>query len=207
MHGKKYFLTTLLFLSFLSSISWAAQNDSPPTIPVVISGSVVEVRVEFVKTDIGPGKVTEINDIQLTRNSDKYVFVVTTKNGLDYSPEAKDSDGIDASNGLYDLQIPTYKKDDQSVAATPGDIAIMHVYKNGRELEVVSPYEGRITVGEQGDNIEVNLIVVDKPDIILYTKEEVESAVEEGIREWDVNSDGKIGIEEAINALRVISGF
>ncbi|MCP4344158.1 MAG: hypothetical protein GY795_01355 [Desulfobacterales bacterium] len=207
MHGKKYFLTSLLLLSFLSSTSWATQINSPPTMPIIIFGNVIEVRVEFVKTSIGPGRTTEVSDVQLTRNSDEYVFVVTAENGLEYFPEAEDSDGLDELTSQYQLQIETYEKNDQYIVANPGDTAIIHVYKNGRELEVVSPYGGRITVGEQGVNTKIDLIVVDKPDTVLYTKEEVDSAVEEVIREWDVNGDSKIGLEEAINALRVISGF
>lgn len=46
----------------------------------------------------------------------------------------------------------------------------------------------------------------DKGGERLYTQEELNQAVSEERRKWDIDDDGKKGLVEAVNALQVVSG-
>ena len=40
-----------------------------------------------------------------------------------------------------------------------------------------------------------------------YTQEDLELAIEQALSTWDIGADGKVGLPEAINALKAVSGF
>ena len=104
------------------------------------------------------GTVT-VDGSQLNQESDSgYTFVVTKQDGTNFNPGASDTDGLDGSN-LYGIDIPMFEATDQPGGANPGDTAVIHVFRNGEELNVTSPANGSITVGDAGMTQEINLTV------------------------------------------------
>jgi len=66
------------------------------------------------------------------------------------------ADGLNSS-GFYIADIPTYEASTQPDGVNPGDTVIIHVYKNGSELNVSSPANGSIQVGENGSITTINI--------------------------------------------------
>ncbi len=209
MLKKENAIIIVLFVFFLSSTSWAI-----PPMPARIGGTLTVTSSQLVKpTGMGPGSVPTVVSKQITQeDDDEYTFAVTREDGVGYIPAAEDTDGL-GDTDTYIIDIPIYEKDDQPEGAIPGDIAVVHVYKNGVEMEIISPPRGRLIVGNESSRAHIDLVVKNNGpgDELVYTQEQLDMAIEEAVnfavRKWDINSDGKVGIEEAINALRVISGF
>jgi uncharacterized repeat protein (TIGR02543 family) len=63
-----------------------------------------------------------------------------------------------------------------------------------------------------GTNNPCTVIITEKKSITatfsrVYTQEELDAAVASERAKWDANNDGKIGLEEAVNALQITSGL
>ena len=52
----------------------------------------------------------------------------------------------------------------------------------------------------------VCVIPTPTPTPTCYSKEQLDAAVAAERQKWDANGDGKIGLEEAIRALQIVSG-
>lgn len=215
MCRKNYVLKTVLFLFLLYSAAWAGPG-GPVPLPAGIAGTLVVATTQIVKTKktgVGPASIPIVTSTQITKDDHGYIVVVTAEDGSEYKPVAEDRDGFNEDNH-YILYIPIYEKESQPEGANPGDIAIIHVYKDGVELDVISPPRGQIVVGPHGSVAEINIAVVKENGIdteMLYTQDQLDYIVDQrvslAVKKWDISSDGKIGLEEAIHALRVISGL
>lgn len=201
-----YVLKTVLFLLLLSSAVWAGPG-GPIPMPAGIIGTLI------------------VNGTQITKENDEgYVFVASKEDGTSYVPAAEDRDGLDTSDhsDYYILYIPTYEKDNQPGGANAGDIAIMHVYKEYLELNVISPPKGRIIVGNEGSVTEINLEAVEKLsgdvdgntevdiydalavaryDIRLISQADLDLSVA------DVDGDGTVGIYDALMIAEYVAGL
>jgi hypothetical protein len=77
---------------------------------------------------------------------------------------------------------------------------------------VAEPAEAKVTVGSSGEVFIQDIRAMTGPGQEIgcpdscYSEDELNAAVEEAIRQWDAGGDGRIGLEEAIHALRVVSG-
>ena len=87
-----------------------------------------------------------------------YLFRVTGKEGRSFSPPAEDKDGLN-KRGKYIIDIPIYSSTGQPEGAKPGSRAVIHVFKNGVELRVVSPSGGEFSVGKGGTITPVDLVI------------------------------------------------
>ncbi len=115
---------------------------SAPTIPFRIAGTVT------------------VDGVQLTANTDDgYIFKVIRENGTVFDPSAEDADGLTNMN-FYIIDIPIYNADSVPGGANPGETAIIQVSKNGNTLPLIQPANGEITVGLQGDILQINLIII-----------------------------------------------
>jgi len=124
----------LLLISFSVTV-WAA-----PPLPARIGGTVT------------------VDGIQLTQGTDTgYTFKVTKQDGTAYNPTAEDTDGLNSSN-WYVIDIPIYEASDQPGGANPGDTAVVHIYKDGNELSVISPTDRQFTVGQSGSTDQIDLV-------------------------------------------------
>ena len=120
-------------------IVWAAAAQAAPPIPARIGGTVT------------------FDGAQLTQTTDAgYTFVVTKQDGTAYEPEAKDSDGLNAYN-WYVIDIPIYDANHQTGGAHPGDTAVIRLYRDGSELALTSPVNGRFTVGASGSVTRIDI--------------------------------------------------
>jgi hypothetical protein len=128
-------LTTIFFISFLT----IAEADPP------------------ISSRIG-GTVT-VDGTQLLQSNDTgYTFAVTQLDGTSYEPAAEDTDGLNETD-WYVIDIPIYDPDVQPGGANPDDTAVIHVYEDGSELEVISPEDGETTVGEGLSLTQIDLVV------------------------------------------------
>lgn len=133
---RTFVLVSILLLMVLPGAALAV-----PTLPAKIGGTV------------------EVDGTLLTSGADAgYRFVVTHQNGSAFSPPAEDNDGLNTSN-FYTIDIPIYDAADVPGGALPGEEAVIHVYKDGKELDVLSPSSGRFPVGDQGSITTLNLSV------------------------------------------------
>ena len=135
---RKCFLKLILsFLLFLPSVVEAV-----PPMPYKIGGTVT------------------VNGTILDQTTDTgYTVAVTKANGSSYSPAAEDTDGLNASN-WYIINIPIYDDTDQPGGANPGETAVIHVYKDGLEVGLVTlPTDGEIIIGNSGSTNEIHLEV------------------------------------------------
>ncbi len=122
-------------------IVWAISAHGAPPIPARIGGTVT------------------VDGTQLTQATDAgYTFVVTKQGGTVYGPEAKDSDGLNVS-AWYVINVPIYNAAGQPGGAKPGEIAIIQVFKDGSELKVASPSDGRFAVGKSGSATRIDIVV------------------------------------------------
>lgn len=128
------FIILLIVLIFIPSLSHAV----PPQ-PARIGGTVT------------------VNGRALTQSTDyRLVIKVTKLDGTALVPAAEDNDGLTA-NGYYLIDIPIYDATDQPGGVTPGTTVVVHVYKGTKELTVLSPLNGRITVGGSASTTTVNI--------------------------------------------------
>ncbi len=104
------------------------------------------------------GGTLTVNGTQLTSETDTgYVIEVTRADNTSYTPAATDSDGLSPDSGFYIINIPIFDADDQPGGARPGDTAVIHVRRNGQELDITSPQDGLLSVGESGTNAQLNI--------------------------------------------------
>ncbi|MCP4104740.1 MAG: hypothetical protein GY749_04260 [Desulfobacteraceae bacterium] len=107
------------------------------------------------------GGTVTINGIQLTQaNALGYTFTITKPDNTEYADfnnnPPEDTDGLNTSD-WYLIDIPIYDHDTQPKGAVPGETAVIHIYKNTAELEVTSPADGIITVGNSDSDSQINL--------------------------------------------------
>ncbi len=141
LKGRLFYISVLSIILFSTS----AIGGVPP-IPARIGGLVIA------------------DGNQLTQTTDTgYTFVITKQDGTAYVPAAEDKDGLNTHN-WYVIDIPVYDQNNQPGGAKASDKAVIHVYKEGKELNVVSPAKGELTVGESGSRTRINLVVKTSPD-------------------------------------------
>ena len=93
-----------------------------------------------------------INGTILTQDNDTgYSVVVTRADGTHYTPVTLDDDGL--SETYYMISVPLDSPD----GATTNDTALLHVYRKGTELSIISPVNGEFTVGEMGSLTQVDI--------------------------------------------------
>jgi len=131
----------ILGLSIWLSIVWAGTALAAPPMPARIGGTVT------------------IEGIQLTEASDSGdTLSVTRQDGSGYTPKAEDSDGLNAHN-WYIINVPIHDAKIQPGGAKPGDKAVIHVYRNGKALKIVSPNRGEFVVGPNGSTNRIDIVV------------------------------------------------
>ena len=103
------------------------------------------------------GGTVTVDGIALEQGADEgYTFEVTRYDGTFYDPAAEDTDGLNDSD-WYLIDIPI--SEDEG-GAIPGDTAVIHVYKDGSELDVTAPEEGKFEVGGNRSTTQIHLSVV-----------------------------------------------
>jgi len=131
---KKFIFTLVVF--FFSFV--AAQAQIP--IPTRIGGTLT------------------VNGILLTADDiEGYIIKVSRQDASFFDPLAE-TDELNSSD-IYLIDIPLFEAGIQDGGANPGDTAVINVYKNDSKLEVISPADGMIIVGESNDINEYNLDV------------------------------------------------
>ncbi|MEZ4528437.1 MAG: PKD domain-containing protein [Desulfobacterales bacterium] len=131
---KRYAVVPVLFLFAILSFKVSAQ------IPIAsIIGGTLTVNGTLITHQTGSS----------------YTFEVTRTDGSSFSPQAATA-GIEES-GAYIIEIPMYHSTTQPGGAHAGDPAVIHVYRNGQELTVLSPPQGQITIRQEGTVEEINL--------------------------------------------------
>ncbi len=196
--AKNGFVAMILFCALLFP---SAAHPFPP-IPARIGGTLTVMNTIQVTSEPDNRSVRSI----VASGSD-YSFYVTREDGFTtFDPPAQDTDGLNLSDN-YVIDIPIYDAAEQPLGAEPGEVAIIHVFRDGYELTVVTPPYGRFIVGNSGSSTPMDLIV-QSPDNqeTLYTGPQLEQAIIEAVNDWDVGSDGIMGLPEAIRALKVVSG-
>jgi len=104
------------------------------------------------------GGTVTVDGIMLTQTTDTgYMFIVTKQDDTNYDPAAQ-CDALNTSD-WYLIDIPLYHETLEPGGATPGDTAIIHVYKDEIELIVTEPADGIITVGQSGSATQIDLVV------------------------------------------------
>ncbi|MGD9158417.1 MAG: hypothetical protein PVG39_08435 [Desulfobacteraceae bacterium] len=130
----------LIFIFFLLFAAYS--SEAGPVLPARIGGSVT------------------VNGIKLTHaTSAGYVFRITGKDGKGFSPPAENKAGLN-KKGIYIIDIPLYDPNSQPEGAKPKSTAVIHVLKNGVELQVVKPSLGEFTVGKGGSISTVDLVIL-----------------------------------------------
>lgn len=178
-------LKKIIIICFCIGIVAQAGATSWPLQPFIIAGTI----------SVNGSPVTSDTD-------DTYLLVVTNENLIPFSPAAEDRDGLREEYETYNISIPIYDKNRQPDGAVPGETAIINVYRNGSKLLVTKPWGGRIVVGNSSERAEINIETLTGP-----TDEGCENSVAAERRRWDANNDNRIGLEEAIRALQVVSGI
>uniref|UniRef100_UPI004024C1D4 hypothetical protein n=1 Tax=Candidatus Wunengus sp. YC63 TaxID=3367699 RepID=UPI004024C1D4 len=62
------------------------------------------------------------------------------------------------NNNWYTINIPIYDSNNQPGGAQSGEAALIHVFLSGNELDVNSPANGQITVGEPGSITQIDVV-------------------------------------------------
>ncbi len=110
------------------------------------------------------GTLTSDN-IQITQETDTgYIITVTKADSTSLSPSAEDTDGLNSS-GWYLIDIPVYDKESQPGGAVPEDTLLIHVYKDGTELKIISPADGEFIAGESSSATQINLSVISSSNL------------------------------------------
>lgn len=129
-----------LFFSLLIPAIVEGSGQLAPPLPARVGGTVMAGNTSALDT------------------GEPFVFKVTKLDGSAYDPVAEDTDGVNSSN-WYLLDVPVYDATDQPGGANPGDTAVIHVYVYGQEMPVISPVEGKFTVGSAGSTTQQNITV------------------------------------------------
>lgn len=102
------------------------------------------------------GGTLTVNGTQITHEEGAaYTFEITKQDGSSYTPGAE-SAGLDSSSDWYTVSIPLFHAEQPGGAGT-GETAVIHVYQNGQELNILSPSQGQIQVGEEGSRTIIHL--------------------------------------------------
>jgi hypothetical protein len=142
MSKEGYFFIKVMVLTIMFYMSFLATAESVPPVPARIGGTVT------------------VDGRQLLRSRDRgYTFVLTKQNGTPYDPAANDKDGLNSFD-WYVLDIPIYDQSEQPGGAHHGEAALIHVYRDVSELKVISPANGKITVGKSHSITRIDLVVV-----------------------------------------------
>jgi hypothetical protein len=108
------------------------------------------------------GAVTIDGKLLTDASGRELVISVTTKDGKDFTPPAKDIDGLNGA-GKYIVDIPTYDSVNQPGGAKPESTAIIRAFKNGKELKVISPQNGEFVIGKGGSITIIDLVLSMQP--------------------------------------------
>ncbi len=137
MLARLFIATAILYLSILPEAAFAIVP-----MPYRVGGTVI------------------IDGVQLTQGTGAgYIFEVTDEFGTPYEPTAEDTNGLN-SYGWYLIDIPIYDQTDQPGGGNTGDTAVIHVYDNGAELELLTPVNGQISIGESGKASQINVFAI-----------------------------------------------
>ncbi|MDM8535918.1 hypothetical protein QUF70_04120 [Desulfobacterales bacterium HSG17] len=124
---------------------------------VVFFFSVVVAQSQIpIPTRIG-GTLTVNGTLLTADNMEGYIIKVSRQNDTFFEPAAETNEL--KLSGTYLIDIPLFHEGSQDSGANPGDTAVVHVYKDDRELEVIFPTDGLIIVGKSGLVNEYNLNV------------------------------------------------
>ena len=103
------------------------------------------------------GGTITINGRKLTQSTGtRRTIKVTKLSGTPLAPAAEDTDGLSA-DGFYIIDIPIYDAADQPGGVTAGTTVVIHAYWGSEELTILSPANGRITVGAQASLTTINI--------------------------------------------------
>ena len=166
--------------------------------PARIGGVLITANTTSSVNDTERMVVVDTNQI-MKGNDNGYTFAVTRQNGtpllsgLGY--ETEDTDGLNEYH-CYTMDIPIYNEKDQPDGAKPGDVAMIHVYKDGVELPIIFPPDGFFIVGDSDFAKGIDLVV---------GKIESFSSPRYLMEPCDINCDGKSDIEDAIRILQTLS--
>ncbi len=145
MHAKN-----LKYIIILLVISFPTMVFATPPMPARIGGKIF------------------VNGTQLKqKNSSSYTVVVTKQDGTALIPAAQDLDGLNASN-FYIIDVPIYSAAEQPGGISPGEVAKIQIYKDGKTMQMSSPANGSFTVGESGTTRQINInVMVASPQAAL----------------------------------------
>lgn len=132
-----------------------------------------------------------------------YIVTATREDRTHFEPSVV----CDLGEGYFRLDIPVRQSGSTADGAIPGESLLLHVYWRGSKLLVTAPAGAMATVGGSGEVRYLDIAAMTGPGTPqYYTQEELDAAVAEAVRRWDAGGDGRIGLEEAIRALRIVSG-
>ncbi len=141
------------------------------------------------------GSVT-IDGVVITQaNDDGLLITVTKSDGSNYTDNngnhPQDSDGLNESN-FYIISIPIYDASLQSGGAKAGEMAKLHIFKNGKEYTVSSPTGGTITIGSSGAVSQINIIATSSAQqaVLAVSPDSRYPAKEAGTTTFSVSNTG-----------------
>jgi hypothetical protein len=117
------------------------------------------------------GTVTIDDQLLTSENDEGYKFIVSREDCSLFSPSAEQLEGLNKYN-WYVINIPIRELPEQPNGTTPGEVARIHVYKNSKELTVLSPENGLFTVSNSGATTQLNLTLEKpKPELIINSSQ------------------------------------
>jgi hypothetical protein len=130
------------------------------TISVGQSGSSTQVDL-VTYLPVAPANIygsLTVNGVNITQSiATGYSIIVTRQNGNTYTPQAI-CNSLDTSD-YYSIDIPLYHNVLQTDAANVGETGILHIFKDGIEMEILSPVNGELIVGQSGSITRIDLDV------------------------------------------------
>ena len=138
----------VVFLLLLSSLMVVNTINAAPQMPARIGGSLT------------------VDGVTVTQSTASgYTISVTRSDGTAYNPSADDTDGLNGFDS-YMIDIPIYDENDQPGGAVSGEFAVLHVFLDGKEINVTTPLNGKITVADYGTTTVLDIEAdIPKPDI------------------------------------------
>ena len=158
-----------------------ALPESPPELPYRVGGQI------YIKGEAEP----------ISQQVEAYRVVISRTDMTSLNPPAQDTDGLDNIENNYLLEIKALDETHAPGGALADEELVIHVYKDGTEMTVLEPVDGRITMGSTGANDVIDLKIQPPSG----------PGPGEDPLQGDINGDGRIGLEEAIHALQVTSGI
>lgn len=181
-------MAVALWLALFAVVSFSLA-DPPPNPPFSIRG-----HLYINGEKIGPERMAA------------YTIVATREDRTHFEPSVVN----DLEDDKFILNVPVQQGGSPPEAAVRGEKILLHIYWMGYKLLVTDPAEAKVTVGSSGDVVIRDIRAITGPGQVVgcapgcFTEEELNAAVEEAVRQWDAGGDGRIGLEEAIHALRVL---